>query len=396
MKLFRTIFLCIVILAAAAGVTTFIFMTEPEAGRNTAVRQSAMLVQTTRAEAGDFRPEVSALGTVEPARDVILQPRVSGEVIERATAFTPGGYVKQGEVLLRIDPLDYQLTVRRRKSDLQQAEAELEIEQARQSVARTDLRQFDEQINDVNRDLVLRIPQMRSVEAAVESARAALDEAELALQRTTIRAPFDAHVLSRGIDVGSQVSPGIELGRLVGMDRYWVSARVPVSQLRWFAFPEDGRPGSRVTLRNRSAWPEGVYREGRIKSLVGALEPSTRLAQVLVVVEDPLAREPAHADLPPLVLGTVVEARIEAQTLSNVVRVERPHVRENDTIWVMEDGELRIREMEIPFRDEGYAYVASGLEDGDAVVTTNLATVVEGAALRTETPDATTVAADTE
>jgi len=57
-------------------------------------------------------------------------------------------------------------------------------------------------------------------------------------------------------------------------------------------------------------------------------------------------------------------------------------VRENDTVWVMTDGKLDIRETEIIFRDAEYAYIRDGLDDGEAVVTTTLATIAEGIPLR--------------
>jgi len=57
-------------------------------------------------------------------------------------------------------------------------------------------------------------------------------------------------------------------------------------------------------------------------------------------------------------------------------------VRKGDTVWVMQDGRLDIRDLEIVFQDWRYASITKGLEEGDQVVTTDLATVVEGTRLR--------------
>ena len=81
-------------------------------------------------------------------------------------------------------------------------------------------------------------------------------------------------------------------------------------------------------------------------------------------------------------IGAFVETRIQAEPIKDVVRIDRGHVRADNTVWVMDDGQLSIRTVEIPFRDADYAYVRNGLHDGDHVVTTNLATVVDGAPLR--------------
>jgi RND family efflux transporter MFP subunit len=383
-----TLAICGVILLVAAGITFVIFSTEPKAKRETATKQTAMLVDVVRAERGTYRPTIVAMGTVTPARDIVLSPRVDGEIVERAPGFTPGGFVEKGELLLRIDPADYENDVAQRRSELQQAVADLELEQGRQNVAEQDYELFGGDLAGQNEALVLRQPQLNSARARVDAARAVLAQAELELERTSIEAPFDAHVLTREVNLGSQVAPGDRLGRLVGLDEYWVETTVPLSKLRWISFPEDGGEGAPVRVRNRTAWAEGVHREGYVDRQVGVLEEQTRFARVLVTVPDPLAQGPGSADRPPLVIGAFVEARIQAREIENVVRVDRDHLRQNDTVWINEDGQLRIRDAEVVFRDERYAYVASGLEQGERIVTTNLSTVVDGAKLRVGEPGA--------
>jgi RND family efflux transporter MFP subunit len=378
-----TLAICVIILLAAGGVTAVIFSTEPKAKRVTATKKTAMLVEVTEVHRGSYRPTIVALGSVQPARDIVLGPRVSGEILERADAFTPGGFVDEGELLLQIDPSDYETALAQRKSELRQALADLDIEMGRQNVAERDLQLFDGELPTGSRELVLRQPQLDTAKARVDAARAAVERAKLDLGRTTIEAPFDAHILTREANVGSQVAPGDRLGRLVGLDEYWVVTTVPLSKLRWISFPEEkGEIGSKVRVRDRAAWPAGVYREGRIDKLVGALEERTRLAQVLVSVPDPLARGAEAAGEPKLMIGSFVEARIEADPVEDVVRVDRDYLRKDDTVWVMEEGTLRIRDAEILLQDEQHAYLASGLEEGDLVVTTNLSTVTDGAPLR--------------
>ncbi len=379
----KTLLISGAIIVVAALLTSLIFLTEPRATRTGATKQTAMLVDIIEAQKGAFRPSVVAMGTVEPARDIVLSPRVSGEIIKRSQAFTPGGFVEKGELLLQIDPADYRNTLRQRESDLRQAVTDLKIEMGRQEVAQKDYQLLDDTLTAENKALVLREPQLNAARARVEAARAAVDQAKVELERTLIRAPFDAHILSRNVNVGSQVSPDDNLGRLVGMDTYWVSATVPLSKLRWLAFPEsESEKGSDVRIRNRGAWPKDVYRTGHLYKMVGALEERTRMARVLVSVDDPLARRKGASDLPALMIGAFVEAHIKAREIEDVVRINRDYVRKNDTAWIMEDDKLRIRDLEIVFRDANYAYVRQGLNDKDRVVTTNLSTVVDGAKLR--------------
>ena len=391
----KTLLICSAIVAAGAVAVAILFATEPEAEREGATKETAMLVDLVEVRRGTFRPTVVATGVVEPERDILASPRIDGQIVDVASDFVPGGYVARGEVLVRIDPSDYEIRLRQRRSELAQAEADLAMEMGRQNVARQDYELLETELDPQSEELVLRRPQLETVRARVESARAAVGQAELELQRTEVRAPFDAHVLQRDANVGSQVHAGDTLGRLVGVDTYWVVAAVPVGKLPWLSFPEDGAPGSAVHVRNRSAWPEGVWREGELHRLIGALEGRTRLARVIVAVDDPLARDTeldpsgdgAATTRPALMIGSFVEVRIEADPVEDVVRLPRELLRPDDTVWVMVDGELRVRDAEITVRDERYVYVRNGLEDGDRVVSTNLTTVVDGAPLRTAPSD---------
>lgn len=381
----KTFLISMLILLLGVTVTTLIFLTEPRAVRGGATKETAMLVGVIKVERGTFRPIISAVGTVEPSQDIILSPRVGGEIVKLADAFTPGGFVRRGDLLLQIDPADYENNLQQRNSALHQAIADLNIEMGRQNVAQKDYQLLEETLSGEQEALILRKPQLNAARAKVEAARAAANQAELELRRTTIRAPFDAHILTRSVNVGSQVSPGDNLGRTVGIETYWVVTTVPVAKLRWLTFPgEDQAMGSEVRIRNRSAWHEGEYRSGYLYKLVGTLEEKTRMARVLVSVPDPLAYRKESAGLPALMIGSFVETAIQGREINDVIRISRDFIRKKDTAWVMEGRLLRIRKVEIIFRDANYAYITEGVNDGDLVVTTNLTTVVDGAGLRLE------------
>lgn len=391
----KTILISLGILLAGAAIILLIFNTEPEATRSGATKESAMLVNTIQVERNNFTPTISAMGTVVPSQDIMLSPRVSGQITELSENFTPGGYVEQGEMLMQIDPADYRNTLQQRESELQQARTDLEIEMGRQNVARQDYEILDDSLTNENRALVLREPQLNAARSNVLSAEAAVEQAKLNLQRTTIRAPFDAYILSRNVNVGSQVAAGDNLARLVGLETYWVEATVPLSSLRWIDIPQNGDTGSEVIIRNRTVWDEGESRKGSIFRLVGTLTDQTRLARILVEVPDPHGYLQENTDQPRLMIGSFVEANIQAQELENVVRLSRDYVRQNDKIWVNENDTLRIRNADILFRDANYAYITEGLEGGEQVVITNLTTVVDGSPLRLEGADATAMADST-
>ena len=376
-----TVFICVLLIGAAAGGTYLIYSTEPTAQSEGATRRTAALVETITVSRGDERPVLEVLGLVEPARDVVLSPRVSGQIVELEPAFVPGGLVEAGQSLLRIDPADFERALTTREAEMRQVEATLAIEQGRQEVARKEFELLGEEIDSANRALVLREPQIESIRAQLQAARSAVEQAKLDLDRTTVDAPFDAQIITRTCNVGSQIAPGDALGRLVGVDEYWIMASVPLRDLRWINFPKDGETGSPVRIRHTTAWDTGVFRDGAVARLIGAVDQRSRLARVLITVPDPLARK---TDGPPLILDTIVEVRIEGEPLDDVIRLDREYLRQNDTVWVMTEGELDIREVEVVHRDAIYAYIRSGIEAGEQVLTTSLATVTEGLPLRRE------------
>lgn len=379
LRIAATVGIVVLVLASAAAVSYWIQASEPTAKREAATRKSAALVETIGAERGTHRPTISVLGAVRPAREIVLSPRVGGEIIAVEPSFRPGGLVEAGQALLEIDPTDYEQAVVMRESEVGQVEAELAIERGQQRVALREFRLLGEEIDEANRSLVLREPQIASLRSKLRAAEAALEQARLELARTKVAAPFDAQILERYTELGSQVAAGDRLARLVGTSEYWIIASVPLAALRWIQFPEGDTPGARATIHHRAIWQSDQHRTGTVDRLIGEVDQTTRLGRVIVSVPRPMGSDAE----PQLILGTLVQVEIEARPLDDVVRLPRALLRQNDTVWVMDEGKLRIRDVDVAFSDSRHAYIRAGLDDGERIVTTNLATVADGLAIRT-------------
>lgn len=243
-KVVQTAAVCAAILIVTAGIVYAIRSTEPTAQKGDVMRRSAALVDVSRVERGSHRHEIVVLGTVEASRDVELSPRVSGEIVAMAPSFEPGGLVERGSTLVTIDPADYRNALAVWESELREARASLAIEEGRRTVAEREFALLDETIEEDNRALVLREPQIESAKARVDAARAAVEQAGLDLRRTEVRAPFNAQVLTRDVDLGSQVGPGDRLARLVGVDEAWIIATLPMRTLPRVRFEKDGGDGA--------------------------------------------------------------------------------------------------------------------------------------------------------
>ena len=354
------------ILLASAWATWRVIESAPQVERRGRGEREAILVQVETVHAEDRTVTVEAMGTVRAARSIALTPRVGGTVIEVAPEFMPGGFFAEGEVMLQLDPTDYQLAVQQREAEVEKARSALDIERGQQEIARQEFEMLGAEIPEESRELVLRQPQLRSAQASLAAAENALRQARLDLERTTVRAPFNAVVLTRGVELGSQAGPSTVLAELADADRFWIYLSVPIDDLNLLDIPRTaGERGSPVRLINRHAWPEGVVREGTVLRLSSSLSRDSRLAELIVEVEDPLARDPRNAHLPPLLLNDYLSAEITGRRFAGVIPVDRRHVREGDVVWVMNaENRLEIRPVEIIYRGREEVLIASGLTAG--------------------------------
>lgn len=378
----------VAILVGAVLVGVALIRSRPTARRTPPVR-AAKLVEVEPIRLGDRGIVIEGMGTVMPAREVTLIARVSGQIVEVSPEFVPGGFFREGEVMVRIDPRDYALLVQQRESALAQAESAHRLEMGQQTIARREYELLSETIAEEDRDLVLRKPQLQSAAASVAAARAALEDARLDLERTEVRAPFKAVLSAQMADVGGQVSTASPVGRLVGTDLYWVEVSVPVDQLRWIAIPRTAaEKGAQVRIYSESAWGEGVFRSGSVIRMRPGLEEQGRMARLLIEVADPLALRAEGADVPRMILATYVRVEIEGAPLQNVATISRSVLRDGDCVYLMDgDGQLEIRPVEILFRGPEAVFVR-GVNAGERLVTTDLSAPVEGMPLRVQGDEA--------
>lgn len=357
--------------------------TRPTAQRHKASQQ-ARLVTVEIAKKIDHNTAVSAMGPVIPARQVTVSPEVSGRIIFMDPLVIPGGTVKKGQVLARIDSHDYEAIVKQRQSEVTRAELALQLEQGNQLVAQQEYQLLGDIVQQQEENLVLRKPHLKEVSAALEAAKAQLSKAQMDVQRCTVRAPFNAVIQEKFTDTGAQITSSSPILSLIGTDAYWVQAKVQVDKLQWMTIPNGDRSeGSKVKIFDQAMWGAGVCRQGRVLRLMGELEEQGRLAQVLVSVKDPLVLESASSGLMPVLVGSYVRLDIEGKPLRGVFAIKRDYLHDGNHIWVMNhEDRMEIRPVEIVFREKDVVYLSNGLQAGDRIVTTDISAPVDGMPLR--------------
>lgn len=269
-KMFAAIIVAVLVAAVIIG--RILIATAPKAQRQPGERQ-ARLVEVATMAPSDERVKIAAYGQVEASQRINLAAQVAGRVISLSPRFIPGQRVRAGEVLLQIDPADYQVALDNAQAALASAQAALSQERGSQAVARGDFEALKLEVDADERALMLREPQLRAAEANLRSAEAAVAQAKLNLERCSLRAPLDALVLSRTVGVGAQVSgANMALAELAAASPFWVMLLVPVDELRWVELPDaQGAPGSSVELRDVSQ-PKASPWRGQVIQLLDAVE----------------------------------------------------------------------------------------------------------------------------
>lgn len=374
----------LVILAVSGGLVFYMMTNKPRAQRSRPA-PIAPLVEVRELTATSSRIVVPVMGTVIPATEVDLKAKVSGEVIWTDQEFVAGGVVKKGQTLLRIDPVDYELALTAKKAVLETAIADLKAERGQQEVAEAEWKilGLEEDASALDRELALRQPQLAAKEARLGAAQAEVRQAELDLERTVIKAPFNATIRSTAVDIGGQVTPQSILANLVESDTFYIQALVPLDRLKWINLP-DG-PGSEVSLASVSTG-SGRIREGTVFKLMSDLEPSGRLARLLIKVDDPLDLKHPVNERIPMLLGDYVSADIEGRSVENVFRIEMENLRDGSVIHTVDpDGRLRIVSVDIVWRETDHVLVR-GIDPGLRLVVSNLSAPVEGMEVRVAEP----------
>ena len=298
-----------------------------------------------------YRPSVSLNGVVEARTITDVIPQVSGRVIEVSPEFRAGARIQKGGLLFRIDPADYQLAVERTLAEIEAARSELALLEA-QSMAERQV--WNQQFPDRKiPDLIAKVPQIAAAKARIHSAEAARQAAELSLGRTVVRTPFDARVLNTQLEVGQVVNTGSNVGSVFSVDSLEIAVPVSLQQLALIGnaigqYAEITRVGS-----------ADVALSGAVVRQAAALNETTRLGTLYVAAEESSS----------LMLGEFVGIQIEGNDAPQALRVPAASLTSRDQVWVVNNGMLETRRVEVLGNDSDVAIVKTfDMADGIVAV----------------------------
>ena len=370
--------------------------------------EKSWTVSTIDVSRGDQQPDITVFGEVAAAAVADLKPMVTGRIVELGPAFLDGAVVSQGDLLVAIDPFDYENAVIDAEARVADTTAQLDAERIvlESTGERLTLRQrdYDRRVNlqrqgsasekavddallaltDAQQSLASRESSVRQLEARLIQAEVTLARAQRDLEDTRVLAPFDGYVSGTSGAVGKRVTPNDTLARM--FDSASLEARFQLSDSEFARLIGAPLPGEAEGDMTQA----GVGLDGRLAEIqwdVGSATFSYNAVIERVSAEldtasggfTAYARVTDHVLDDPLRPGAFVSVVIPDRVFEDSIVVPASAVMKDDLVYTV-NGENRLDEHTATvlrrYGDE--AIIRVDVPDGSALVTTNFPEIGPG------------------
>jgi membrane fusion protein, multidrug efflux system len=411
LKLAIKIVVPLLILALGIGVLAYLIMTKPVIEPEI-VSERVWPVNVQEVQHKDQSIDLLLFGTLVAARDVELRSLVAGEVVEVSPNFREGGILNKGELLISVDPFDYQASLDENQAGLLEAKSRLSELLATQKSEKTALARDSEvlerEIRNVERSeslskrgnisekalddarsaltrqrqaVELRQAQLDILTARIGQQKAVIDRLEVGVRRaerdlknTRLVAPFRGYLAEVNAEYGKNIDARDKVARLIDASQLEARFLLSDSQYGLLVANTAGIIDRPVTVR----WVSGetvVSYVGKVSRLSSEISFSTGGVEVYAVLD-----ENDNIDL--LRPGAFVEVILKGNTYDDVIKVPEYSVFDDDTVYVVKEGTLEPREIVVIAKNGGDYFIRGDLEDGEQVVVTRFPEI--GTGLRVE------------
>lgn len=373
----KKILLPLAIIAGALLLSSLMFMFKP-APPKLESPETALAVETIVLEKTATRLTIQSQGTVLPRTRTTLISEVSGAVLEVSSQFVVGGVFEAGDVLMQLDPTDYQVALQRAEARLISMNAQLSFEQARSAQAEKEWAMTGRPASEAPL-LALRKPYLAEAKANVLQAEAEVKQAQQKLDKTTIRAPYAGMVSEKMADIGQFVATGSKLGQIFAID--YAEVRLPMTKRDLAKLDLEalaaGQRSSTVTLSATVGAAEVQWDALLVRS-EGVVDQLNRAQYLVAQIDDPYNIR-QRSEKPALLMGTFVRAAIAGKKLDKIFAVPRHALLEGDNIAAVdEDSRLRLKKVEKVFGDDQFYYITNGLEEGVEIIVSAVGIAIDG------------------
>jgi len=379
----KRVLLPIAILVGCVLFAGFLYMT-PAQVLETSPEVVPVSVRVAQVELASVRLIVESQGKVQAAQLANLSAPVAGPIEWISPSMQAGGYVEAGQVLLRLETSDYETARARSRAAMQQAQAEA-------NHADTDLERMKELAkqrlaSDSQLQDAIRTADVNA--ARLADALASFRQAELDLERTEIKAPFNAIIETREVELGQYVNRAQSVAILYGADEVEVRLPLAIRQLGYLDIPLGtrgelvGNAAPEVTLTGFYGGEEHHW-QGKLVRTEATIDPNSNTVQTIIRVQQPVAGDTKLSRLSaqqiPLPIGLFVQANIVGKEAEDMIALPRSVIRNNSQVLVVDaENKMYFRDVEIFRLEEDRVLISGGLLAGEYICTSPIQAVVNG------------------
>ncbi|MEH6404275.1 MAG: efflux RND transporter periplasmic adaptor subunit [Sneathiella sp.] len=372
------------------------------------VEERVWNVAAEKVQLGDLAPEVQLFGTLIAARDVELRSLVAGEVIGVAKEFKEGARIEKGELLVEIDPFDFEAILSERKaSALEAASRLIELKALKRSeqaslardreILALDVRSVkrseklskrgnisEKALDDARSALSRQMQQVEQRDAQLDIQRARIGQQEAVLDRlkvgikraerdllhTRLTAPFTGYISDVGVELGKRIDAKDKVARLIDAGQLEVEFHLSDKQYGLLISSKGGVFGRPVKVSWRTGNLVHDF-DGKIARIGSEMKAETGGVDIYAVLD----AKTVIAEARP---GAFVDVTLTGETYSQAVQIPEQSVYTKNTVYVVEEGRLEARDVKILFDNGTSVLVTGDLKEGDLLVTTRFSEIGPG------------------
>lgn len=393
------------------------------------INESVRTLRVIKVQKTDLIPRAVGFGVAEPGRIWRAMAEVKGRVVEIHPELKSGALISAGQLLIKIDPTEYELAVASLEASIDQIKAQLlelevkeqntkaslAIEQRSLALVEQSLKRKQtarekraisgdevdreernvltqrQNIQNLKNTLALLPSQRQLLNANLSVSRADLKQARMDLEKVSIKAPFDCRLAEVNIQEGQYLSAGESLFEALGIGVTEVVAQFRGEKLLKLFTPTQlgdfelnldmekmrSHFNFKVTVRYQSGDWSAEW-DAYFTRIREAVDSQTRAVNVVVAVDRPYEKI-IPGIRPPLSRGMFCEVELSADVRPDSIIIPRSALHEGDTVFLVDDqNRLRRQAVEVAFAQSNFYCLAGGLEGGETLIVSDPSPAITG------------------
>ncbi|MCO4782729.1 MAG: efflux RND transporter periplasmic adaptor subunit [Candidatus Cloacimonetes bacterium] len=353
----------IIIIIASIASINHIVNNPPKSKRGKSSKKNKISVKTLKVNAKSFTPYLESFGYAQPSVKTKVLSQVSGKVIYLSDNFKDGSTFKKGELLVKVEDIEYQANEKIAQSKLILAQQKLL--EAKAYTKQAEFEWGNQGNNTKPSDLVLKLPQLRSAQTDLLAAEAELQKAKLILSRTEIYAPYDGRVIDTDLTVSQVISNNALLANIYASNQIEISLPIKNKDLPLFDFDNIGSVVLKSHLSN------SVF-TGQIVRTQSLLDEQSKQLYCIALITP-------HSKLH---VGEFLSAKIKVSPIKNAIVIPSEAIYQGQFVYIEKNNIIRKKDIEIAWSDSNHSIVSSGLHNNDSIILTKLGAVSSGTAVK--------------